>query len=369
VAGVTAAAAVLALVLGWVPAAAAGPRQVPTLSAVSLPAPGLVLTRNRNVPDPYVVHQAGRYYMFSSQAAFFGAHIPVRVSSSLTHWGTKTVDVLPNLPPWAGNGFTWSPDVRRVRGRYVLWYNALLASSGPAELKCIGVATSRRLLGPYRPVGTTPAICQLQDWGSIDPRTFVAPDGSRWMLWKSDNNADPTVPPDTTIWVERLAGNGISLLGQPQPLITANQPWDGGIVEAPDMVYAAGHYWLFYSANWFNQPAYDVSVDRCAGPTGPCQPALEGPWFGSNAEGAGPGEESLFGQGSRWWMLYAIRHADFDGGGVRPVGLARLVFDAAGPHVVPPAIMHWSPPLDPLVRCASRPAGAACLAWNQRLQG
>jgi len=319
---------------------------VERLAAVRIGRPGVVLIRGQNVPDPFMTRVGGRYYLFSSQEAFYGPHIPVRVSRSLTHWGRAAVDALPELPSWAANGYTWSPDVRFVDGRWVMWFNALLRGvDPPLQTKCIGVAVARHVTGPYHPVGRRPAICQLADWGSIDPRTMLGPNGGLWLLWKSDNNANPSGRFDTKIFIQRLAADGIHLVGKPTELISANQPWDSGIVEAPDMVHAAGHYWLFYSAGWFNQPTYAIGVDRCASPLGPCRPARDGPWFGSNRQGAGPGEASIFDDGTRWWMLYTVRAANpVTGGGVRPTAIARLEFSPRGPTVIPPGSPRWAAP-------------------------
>ena len=59
--------------------------------------------------------------------------------------------------------------------------------------------------------------------------------------------------------------------------MSPDEPWQGTIVEAPDMVEVNGVYWLAYAANWFNQPAYGIGVAWCAGPSGPCADVLGPP--------------------------------------------------------------------------------------------
>ena len=111
----------------------------------------------------------------------------------------------------------------------------------------------------------------------------------------------------------------------------SRQVWNGGLVEAPDMVYAEHTYWLFYSGSWFNTSGYSIGVARCAGPVGPCQPVSAHPWLASNSQGAGPGEESLFYGAGGWWMvynpwsLYAHRY--------RSVEVARVIFEPSGPYL------------------------------------
>ncbi len=221
-----------------------------------------------------------------------------------------------------------------------------------------------------RPVyldATAPLVCQLAHLGSIDPRTFVDPAGRLWLLWKSDDNANTAGTTHSTIWVQQLTPDGLQLLGQPTALLTANQPWEGRIVESPDMVFVAGHYWLFFSGNWFNSPAYSIGVSECASPTGPCSTS-SGPWMSSNAEGAGPGEESLFYDGKRWWMLYAPFAANLASTNPRPAAIARLLFGADGPVVVSPSDHLWGSvqakiqPVRPLFAPDAGSALADCLA-------
>jgi beta-xylosidase len=227
--------------------------------------------------------------------------------------------------------------VRRVGSHYVLWFSAPLQSSGPTLTKCIGEAVSSSPYGPYRPA-PRPLVCQLNHLGSIDPRSFVDPQGRLWLLWKSDDNADVNGTTHSTIWVQRLAADGQTLIGSPTALLTADQSWEGRIVEAPDMVYAAGHDWLFYSGNWFNEPAYAIGVAECASPAGPCVKPLSTPWLSSNEQGSGPGEESIFSEGGSWWMLYAPNAIAYQASNPRPVALLHLSFDRFGPYALAPAL-------------------------------
>ncbi len=308
-----------------------------TMQPVGLEDPGRVITPGQDVSDPWILKTHGVYVMFSSQDQFFAPNIPVRVSNTLDDWSGPAVDAMPTLPSWAGPGFTWAPDVLRVGHSYVMWFTAADAATGSSFEKCIGVATATSVVGPYRSTSPHPLVCQLDHLGSIDPRAVVDPSGRLWLVWKSDDNASFNPDIHATIWVQRLSANGLELLGHPVALMTADQPWEGPIVEAPDMVYAAGHFWLFFSGNWFNESAYAMGVAECAAVTGPCQSTTAGPWFASNAQGAGPGEESVFFDGSRWWLLYAPFAVNYQTWTARPVAMARLVFGSGGPVVVAPS--------------------------------
>lgn len=348
----TAVGVATAVVVGWTASASGdldfGLLQPDPVVPVSLSAPGVVVTPGQNVPDPFVVKVDGLYYMFASQGEWNGPNVPMTVSTSLTAWYGQPVDALPTLPSWATSGFTWNPDVREVDGRWVMWFNAAVKVLPQDQLKCIGVATATTVSGPYVSSATRPQVCQLFHLGSIDPRTFQSPDGKLWLLWKSDDNADVNGASHSTIYIQRLAKDGLSVVGRPTALMSADLPWEGRIVEAPDMVYASGHYWLFFSGNWFNQPAYGIGVAECDSPTGPCAPATLGPWLSSNAQGSGPGEESLFYDGSRWWMFYAPFSVSYVAPWVpRPVMLARVEFGPNGPSLVEPGTRAWDAPNPP----------------------
>ena len=245
------------------------------VAPVRLSRPAVMITPGANVPNPFVTKFAGRYLMFASQELVF-IPITLMVSKSLTKWGQKLLDPFPNLPRWAQTNFTWSPDVREVDGHYLMWFSAARAGNSPAPTKCIGVATARSVFGPYVSHAREPLVCQLSHHGSIDPRTFRDSAGRLWLLWKSDDNAQWTPTTRTTLYTQRLSADGLHLVGRRFVLLRADEPWEKGIIEAPDMVFAGGRYWLFFSGNWFNEPHYGIGLAQCAGPAGPCGPRPEG---------------------------------------------------------------------------------------------
>ncbi|HLN04923.1 MAG TPA: family 43 glycosylhydrolase [Acidimicrobiales bacterium] len=299
------------------------------------------MTPGANRPDPFVLVTAKGDYLYTSQTGFSTPPVSVSFSRSPGHWPAPSAAMLV-VPPWAEDGFTWGPDVRFIDGRYVLYFDAWASTSlyfdakaqgFSARAQCIGAAVSAEPGGVFRPE-SKPMVCQFNHHGAIDPRSFLTPDGTLWLDWKSDDNASAPGPyPPTHLFAQRLSRNGLALFGQRFQLLEANQTWQDDIVEAPDMVFAKGAYWLFYSERWFDQPAYAIGVARCASPSGPCV-ARPKPWFGSNPQGAGPGEGSLFQDSlGRWWMVYSAWFDGYLGREDRPVALARVGFGPAGPYL------------------------------------
>lgn len=299
-----------------------------------VPPAAAIVTPHSNMPDPFVFFHDGTYYLYSSDWGLGDPNVPVRTSKSLSDWG-PIEDALPVLPKWASPVFTWAPDVRRYGHRdYVLYFTAM-RSHAPFD-ECIGYARGSSPLGPFH-ASSKPMICQLKQFGAIDPRTFIDASGQLWMVWKSDNDHQLDGTGHTWIWSQRLAPGGLHLVGPRYRLLTANRAWEGRIVEAPAFLYKQGVYWLFFSGNWFNQPYYAIGVARCVTVHGPCTQPLDRPWLASGPQGQGPGEESVFvGPKGNPWLLYAPWCYGCDGTTSRPVAILRIRFDQWGPYVSSP---------------------------------
>ncbi|MGH9305133.1 MAG: family 43 glycosylhydrolase [Acidimicrobiales bacterium] len=303
--------------------------------------PGTIVTPGRNLPDPFVLRLHGGYELYVSQTGVNSEQLPTSFSSRFGGW-THFTSALPKAPLWAVRGFTWAPDVRRIEGVYVMYFNALAqkrlyfdpeARGLSARAQCIGAATARRAAGPFV-ARARPLICDFAGHGAIDPRTFVRR-GRLYLDWKSDNNAGSPAPfPPTQLYAERLTADGLSLAGPPHLLLEADAAWQQEIVEAPDMIAWHGHYWLFYSGSWYNQPSYGIGVASCATPVGPCRDLSRlGPLIGSSEEGEGPGEESALAVApGRWWLLYAPWFDGYAGRRRRPIAVTPLGIGVDGPR-------------------------------------
>jgi hypothetical protein len=307
----------------------------PAPSATPL-APARTILRGPDVTDPFMVRWRGHDLIYTSQGTSF-LNVPVREGTP-GHFGAPT-DVLAHLPSWAIGGATWAPDVHQVAGGWALYFTSLLRGAA-LSTHCIGAAYGPSPTGPF--VATDrPFICQLDHRGSIDARVFV--DGGHLvMLWKSEDNADPHVPgPDqngpTGIYAQDLSADGRTLLGQAVKILGPTQPWEGSIVEAPDMVEAWGTYWLFFSGNWYYSSSYGIGVAACQSPLGPCSDVDPAPFLPSNLQGSGPGEESLFADGADVWLLYNPFKSNDPGPVIlRPAVMTRLGFTPQGPYLAAP---------------------------------
>jgi Glycosyl hydrolases family 43 len=314
---------------GLVVAQSNAPPPTPTPAA-----PARYILTGPDVTDPFMLQWHGSYYIYTSEGTST-FNVPVRVGPKPGQWGPP-IDALPHLPSWAGGGLTWAPDVHQVAGGWALYFSALLRNVHP-QTHCIGAAYASSPTGPFVPSDHT-LVCQLDHRGSIDPRVFV--DGTHLvLLWKSEDNANPYVPgPDqggnTGIYSQELSADGRDLIGQPAKILGPSQPWEGTIVEAPDMVEAWGTYWLFFSGNWYWSASYGIGVAACETPFGPCSDVSPKPFIGSNRQGLGPGEESVFEKGTNVYLVYNPFRADDPGPVIpRPAVMARVGFTPEGPYL------------------------------------
>ncbi|MGH9090912.1 MAG: family 43 glycosylhydrolase [Acidimicrobiales bacterium] len=331
-------AAVVALLVAAVVAALPAPRPV---TADPPPAGTMATARIFNpgglISDPFVLPTPTLDYLYSSGIGGAGQpHLPEHTFAVMGRF-LSAGDAVPALPSWVepGTGL-WAPDVRKVGRIYVMWFSGLyrgyvLPTGVPAQ--CVGVATSRSPTGPFVAGAPAPTVCQTSEYGDIDPRTFVAPDGREWLYWKNDGNAVSAHPLTTHIYARRLAANGRTPVGPTTVLLANDLPWEGPLVEAPDMVRDGRRYLLFFAGNSSDAEVNGVGLALCRGPGGPCTSPYAGPWLGSNAQGAGPGEETVYAQNGVTWMLYTP-HALYYPDAVPGLAAARIAFTTRGmPYV------------------------------------
>jgi beta-xylosidase len=272
-------------------------------------------------PDPFVLRVGGLYLAYATNSV--EGNIQIIESTDLVHW-SAVGNALPHLPSWAEPGGTWAPSVLQVGGTFLLYYVAMLA--GRSDEECISVATATSAEGPFIDNSNAPLVCQTDLNGSIDPSPFVDASGTPYLQWKSNGGAGHPA----TIWSQQLTASGTGFAtGTPAELLTADQPWEAGVIEAPDLVFSAGRYFLFYSGNNWNGANYAVGVATCRGPEGPCTDLTSQPILSSGPGMAGPGGESVFfdASGTPWiafhaWVPGAVGYPNSRALYLRPLSLS-----------------------------------------------
>jgi arabinan endo-1,5-alpha-L-arabinosidase len=236
------------------------PTPQPTLSPDLFRNPVL----DRDFPDPDVLQVGDTYYAYATNSD--DINIQVAQSIDLVNW-EFIGEALPILPDWAVQdfGWVWAPDVSVTDDGYLMYFTARFAIEDSGS-QCVGAATSNSPTGPFESVGDEPFICQVSLGGSIDPSSFVDEDGTRYVLWKNDGNC---CGGQTWIYIQQTSEDGLTLEGEPTRLITADEVWEGVLVEAPTLLQYEEQYFLFYSANDYLSTNYAIGyavADTILGP-------------------------------------------------------------------------------------------------------
>ena len=244
-------------------------------------------------PDPGVLGVDGTFY-----AACTGGRFPIRTSRDLVRWkDVPGAAILPGgKPAWAANGGrNWAPELHRAGNSFLAYYTSV----NGANVLSIGVASAPAPTGPWTDKGS-PLVTSSQ--GVIDATFFEDDDGSRWLFYKIDGNAQGQATP---MYVRRLAADGLSFApGSTQTQVLTNNPatWEGGVVEAPWVVKRDGRYYMFYSGNVYDH-RYRTGVARAT--------SIKGPWekkgppiLTNNNAWVGPGHGSVVRVGDTDWFTY-----------------------------------------------------------------
>lgn len=265
-------------------------------------------------PDPGVLADGGRYVMVCTGGSF-----RIRTSTDLVTWTDSEKSIFPEgKPPWAINGWRdWAPEIHRIAaGRYVAYYTAADANDRLA----IGAAWASDPLGPYTDVG---APLVQHEIGVIDATHFTDDDGRQYLYWKVDGNQ--RAGGATPIMGRELAADGVSFAPRSSPVVVFDRAttWEGPLVEAPWIVKRNGQYFMFYSADVYDD-RYKTGVARAAAPLATFTRKAD-PILVNNATWVGPGHGSIVEVGTTDWFVHHAWPTDGHGNMLREKGRYVLV--------------------------------------------
>jgi hypothetical protein len=256
-------------------------------------------------PDPAVLREGKTYYAYSTTVA--GLNLPVIRSTDLVHW-QAVGEGQRDAAAWSAysrtstgtHATTWAPSVIRVGRTYVHAYATPVRGVRPRKM-CISVSRSLHPASGYVDRTTRPLVCP-GGRGAIDPQYFTAPNGARYLLWKSEQTNGYTAQ----LWTTRVSNDGLRLAPPNHLLLSASEPWERGIIENPSMIGYHGRYYLFYSGGSYDDDSYATGYARCQTPAGPCTRMGTGPLLTTRGRVSGPGGAMAFYDGSyRLRLAYA----------------------------------------------------------------
>lgn len=300
----------------------AGSTTTPT-TPTEYPGPGVV-TGATWAHDPTVVKRPDGSYLVATT----GRGIPLKTSTDRTSWRDVGA-AFPGGTPWTSNhttGDLWAPDLSYRNGQYYLYYSASTFGSSHSG---IYLATSPSgNPGTWTNRGLVVSTTSSSDYNAIDPDLVVDQQG-RWFLsfgsfWSGIKliAIDPSTGLRSGTSMTSLAARGAG-------------------IEAPDIYYRDGYYYLFVSFDLCCRgvdSTYRIAVGRSTSVTGPYVDRSGTPLM------SGGGTEILAGRGSVHGPGHSATLTDEDGtilfyhyynsAGTAQLGINRLTWDAAGWPVV-----------------------------------
>jgi arabinan endo-1,5-alpha-L-arabinosidase len=263
---------------------------------------------HNDAPDPSIIRaDDGAYYAYTTQS-YHGArfyNVPVLRSDDLVHW-TLVGDAFDERPAWTppgvDNGDMWAPHIVRFGDRYYLYYSARFLETAQMA---IGVAISDTPTGPFRDPLGEPLIVGGRGFDAIDP--FVDDvDGTKYIYWGSDG-----IP----IRVQELSDDGLSLVGNPQDLLSPSERPYEGLVEGAWLLERGRFLYLMYSGDACcgSEAHYAVMVARSTSPMGPFERHPANPILAANEDYLAPGHNATIRDedGRDWIVYHSMIRGDF----------------------------------------------------------
>ena len=111
----------------------------------------------------------------------------------------------------------------------------------------------------------------------------------------------------TPVYAQRLAPDGLSLVGERTAVLQNDREWEGHLVEGVWVTERRGKYYMFYAGNDFSTARYGIGVAVADAPLGPYR-KMEEPLLRSTAAWSGPGHPSVADgpDGEPWLFLHAF---------------------------------------------------------------
>ncbi|CZR48139.1 uncharacterized protein FPRO_12749 [Fusarium proliferatum ET1] len=219
---------------------------------------------SENFPDPSFVFdfESCTWYSFGSQDK--GKLVQIaQYNKSKDTWELLNDDPLKDAGAWGQNLDIVAPDVQWNGKQWVMYYSAFTQDDHDGK-RCIGVAFSDSIRGPYTP-RDEPLVCQLDKGGVIDPSSFYDPGSdTRWVVYKIDGNR---ICGKTSIMLQQVENDGFTLKNDPVEILSETD--DEKLLETPSLVYEDGSYLLFYSSGCYTSDKYSIKYATSGSISGP----------------------------------------------------------------------------------------------------
>ena len=253
--------------------------------------------------DPTVIRTEDGFYLYATQTDKYW--VPIYFSKDLVNWEFKrTAFRNATKPQIPGGGAFWAPEIRHIKGKYVLYFS--WAKWGDGDASYTAVATSDSPLGDFV---NSKELLTKEDFGSncID-QFYYEEDNKKYMFVGSFNG----------IYVTELTDDGLSVKRNENGTPTLKKQVCGKAFEGTNIYKKNGYYYLFASINNCcdgERSRYKVVVGRSQDLLGPYldksgKDMINNAWElvleGDGQKFFGPGHNSIIVQDDAGtdWMIY-----------------------------------------------------------------
>ncbi|CAN5450440.1 glycoside hydrolase family 43 protein [soil metagenome] len=252
-----------------------------------------------SMADPSVLYANGALYCYSTSGCQPEGSYPIHRTEDGRKWKeVGHIFTTGHYPAWVGACDYWAPEVHLIGGKYIAHYSA----RNRDHLFCIGAAVSDSPEGPFTDIGA-PLVCAT-DVGLIDASYFRDPVwGNSYVLWKEDGNGRRPKQ-KTPLVLQKVTPDGLHAYGEKCSLIINDVGWEEDLVEAPNIIYRAPYYYLFFSGSGYGGDHYGIGVARSREVEGGYEKCAVNPIVRSDEKFDGPGHCFLFEDKTDHWMMF-----------------------------------------------------------------
>jgi xylan 1,4-beta-xylosidase len=250
------------------------------------------------IADPFVLRVKDSFYLYGTDDKNPNEGIPVYSSADLKTWVRHQSLALTKGQSFGTKGF-WAPGVVAYKNRYYMYYTAN---------EKIAVATSESPVGPFVQTEIKP---MMENSKEIDPHVFIDENGQKYMYFVRLDHGNRSFGAELEDDMMSLRVNTIvECISQSQPWeIVSGKDWP--VTEAPAVLKFDGKYYIFYTANDFRSPAYNVGYAVSDSPLGPFKKSTSNPLISRNdgVQGTG-GCEFVSDENNNLFMFYHVHNSD-----------------------------------------------------------
>ncbi len=275
--------------------------------------------RPLTLADPFVLKHEGMYYIYGTSGTSPDEGIPVYRSADMVNWEgpvgkAGNGNALMKGQSYGTAGF-WAPNLVYSNNRFYMFYTAN---------EHIAVASSDSPLGPFTQTDQKPLHESVKE---IDPHVFVDDDGKKYLYFVRLINGNRTYGAELNDDWQSVKENTV------QVCITQSQDWEivsgaqWPVTEAPAMIKHRGLYYLFYTANDFRSPDYNVGYATASSPLGPWTKFTGNPLFKKTDSTQGTGSCEFLPAGAGKWFMFLHAHYSQQSVGPRRTMYSKCVFE------------------------------------------